>query len=107
MLLCKKIARASGGHKKFMLNKLEGVGLNKIDPIQFHSINKRNCVLSCLGSVSAGVEDIKKVKKFFILILICPLAAQYFSRLKQWGGQGDRRGVHNLFSPLVYYRRLF
>ena len=28
----KKIARASGGHKKFMLTKLGGGGGNRIDP---------------------------------------------------------------------------
>ena len=37
-LLCKKIVRAPGGHKKFMLTKLgggggEGGGQNKIDPL--------------------------------------------------------------------------
>ena len=31
-LLCKKIARAPGGHKRFMLTKLGGGGRNRIDP---------------------------------------------------------------------------
>ena len=38
ILLCKKIARASGSHKKFMLTKLGGGGRNRIDPI-FPSIH--------------------------------------------------------------------
>ena len=31
-LLCKKIARALGGHERFMLTKLWGGGAKQIDP---------------------------------------------------------------------------
>ena len=42
-LLCKKIARAPGGHKRFMLNKLGG--RNRIDPkSKFHSVESVSVV---------------------------------------------------------------
>ena len=46
MLLCKKIARAPGVHKKFMLNKLGGGGgggggQNRIDPKSDNLLTRR------------------------------------------------------------------
>ena len=48
-LLCKKIARASGGHKKFMLTKLGG--RNRIDPKILSVLNSGYRHFSLLFSV--------------------------------------------------------